>query len=133
MSDNWKLQQNVKVGQDLINLRGDNPDEFKAVLEWAVENAALFVNVQAALNAVEKVPALAGNVTSTQVQQEQQGGWGGQQQQAAPSFANPASAAPSCRHGERVFREGKSAKGPWKAYFCPSRDRNDQCDAQWVK
>ena len=133
MSDSFKIQQNVKVNQDLINLRADNPEEFKAIAEWVIENAHLLVNVQTALNGVP--PALAGSVTKTQVVQDnppQQGSWA-QPQGQAPSFANPASAAPSCRHGERTFREGKSAKGPWKAYFCPSRDRNDQCDAQWVK
>ena len=70
MSDSFKIQQNVKVGNDLINLRADTPDEFQGIANWVIENAALLVNVQTALNAVP--PALAGNVTHTQVVQEQQ-------------------------------------------------------------
>lgn len=26
-----------------------------------------------------------------------------------------------CEHGDRVERSGRSAKGPWTGYFCPSR------------
>ena len=139
MSENWLLQHSVKIGGDMVNLRGDNPEQFKLVLDWAIANAALFVNVAAALNSVP--PALAGNVTHTQVQSEPtappappqgQPAWGAPQQQA-PSWSQPATAAPSCRHGERTYREGTGAKGPWKAYFCPSKNRADQCDAQWIK
>jgi hypothetical protein len=139
VSENWKLQQNVKVGQDLINLRGDNPDEFKAVLEWAVENAALFVNVQAALNAVEKVPALAGNVTSTQVQQDgppaqQNSGWGAPQGQQPPSFANPAQAGPACQHGPMVQRSGEKNGRSWSGWFCPTpKGTPGQCQPQFGK
>lgn len=135
MSESFKIQQNVKVNQDLINLRADNPEEFKAIAEWVIENAALLVNVQTALNGVP--PALAGNVTKTQLVQDnppQQGSWAAPQGQQPPSFANPASAAPSCRHGERTYRSGTGKNGKeWKAYFCPSSNRQDQCDAQWVK
>lgn len=138
MSQDFKIQQSVKINQDMVNLRADNPDEFKAIAEWTVENAALFVNVQAALAAVP--PALAGNVTKTQVLNDapaqavqQQGGWSQPQQQAAPSFANPATAAPACQHGPMVYREGQSAKGPWKAYFCPTpKGTPGQCDAKFL-
>ena len=137
MSENWKLQQNVKVGQDLINLRGDDPEQFKAVLEWAVENAALFVNVQAALNAVEKVPALTGNVTSTQVQQDappQQGSWAQPQTQQPPSFANPATTGPACQHGPMVQRSGEKNGRSWSGWFCPTpKGTPGQCSPQFGK
>ena len=39
-----------------------------------------------------------------------------------------------CSHGEMTYREGVSKAGkPYRAFFCPSRDRNDQCAPQWVK
>ena len=135
MSQDFKIQQNVKVGNDLINLRADNPEEFKSIAEWTVENAALFVNVQAALAAVP--PALAGNVTKTQVQNEpvqQQGGWAQPQTQQPPSFAQPNNQGPACQHGPMVFREGVGAKGPWKAYFCPTpKGTPGQCAAQFQR
>lgn len=136
MSQDFKIQQNVKVGNDLINLRADNPEEFKSIAEWTVENAALFVNVQAALAAVP--PALAGNVTKTQVvndpPQAQQGGWAQPQTQQPPSFAQPNNQGPACQHGPMVFREGVGAKGPWKAYFCPTpKGTPGQCAAQFQR
>lgn len=154
MSENWLLQQNVKIGNDLVNIRGGNPDEFRSVAEWVVENAALFVNVQAALNSVP--PALAANVTSTQVvnepvpsqpqgtwgtgQQQQpaqqnNGGWGAPQQGAPPQFAQPApDAAPACRHGQRLWKEGTSKAGkPYRMWACPSSNRQDQCEPNWVR
>lgn len=144
MSDSFKIQQNVKVNNDLINLRADDANEFKAIAEWVIENAALFVNVAAALNAVP--PALAANVASVQVQTEpapqQNGGWG-QPQQQAPSFAQPQQApqygqpqeqGPACRHGARAFKSGTSKAGkPYKMWACPSSNRQDQCEPQWVR
>lgn len=136
MSQDFKIQQNVKVGNDLINLRADNPDEFQRIAEWTVANAALFVNVQAALAAVP--PALAGNVTNTQVindapaaavQAQQQGQWA-QPQQEPPSWSQPAQPAqgPVCQHGPMVYREGTGAKGPWTAHFCPTpKGTANQC------
>ena len=39
-----------------------------------------------------------------------------------------------CEHGERIFREGTSKEGkPWRAWFCPSKDRANQCKPEWVK
>ena len=49
------------------------------------------------------------------------------QQQAGPP-------APTCRHGAMTYKEGTSKAGkPYKAHFCPSRDRNDSCDPIWSR
>lgn len=139
MSESFKIQQNVKVGNDLINLRADNADEFKAIAEWTIANAALFVQVQQALSSVP--PSLAGNVSHVAVQEEpqapapqQNGGWGAPQQQAPPQFSQPATAGPVCQHGPMVYREGTSAKGPWKGHFCPTpKGTPGQCPPQFAK
>ena len=96
-SESWAVQQNVKVGNDLINLRADNADEFQAIAEWTIANAALFVQVQQALSSVP--PSLAANVSHVSVQEEpqapapqQNGGWGAPQQQGPPQFSQPAQA-----------------------------------------
>lgn len=140
MSDSFKIQQNVKVGNDLINLRADTPDEFQWIANWVIENAALLVNVQTALNGVP--PALAGNVTHTQVvqggtpaeqayqQQTQQnnGGWGAPPQQGPPQWSQPAQMAPTCRHGEMEYKDFTSKAGNHvKGHFCRSTNRQDQC------
>ena len=137
MSDSFRIQQNVKVGNDLINLRADNPEEFKNIAEWTVANAALFVNVQAALAAVP--PALAGNVTNTQVINDAPAravsGWQNQQQ-APPSYAQPAAGpGPACKHGQMIARQSKpGAPKQWSGHFCPTpQGTPDQCPPQFAK
>ena len=40
----------------------------------------------------------------------------------------------TCKHGEMTFRNGSSAKGPWKGYFCPSpKGTADQCEPQFIR
>jgi len=52
-------------------------------------------------------------------------------QQAAPA-AGPV--APVCQHGPMTYREGTSARGPWKAYFCPTpKGTPGQCPAQFQR
>lgn len=54
--------------------------------------------------------------------------------------AKPISAsttAPSgrvCKHGDMTRRTGSGAKGPWKAFMCPSpKGTPDQCDPIWIR
>jgi len=37
----------------------------------------------------------------------------------------------SCKHGEAVERSGEKNGKRWSGMFCPSSDRNDQCDPIW--
>ena len=151
MSDSFRVQQNVKIGNDLINLRADSTEEFTQIAQWAVANAALFVNVQAALTSVP--PALAPNVAHTQVQQEpsaftqlaqqegfgppqqsQQTGWGQPQQSPPPQFAQPATAGPTCQHGPMVHRSGNKNGRDWSGWFCPTpKGTPNQCSPQFGK
>ena len=51
---------------------------------------------------------------------------------AAP--AAPTGGTNSCRHGVMAFREGTSAKGPWKGYMCAApKGATDKCDTIWVR
>lgn len=39
-----------------------------------------------------------------------------------------------CKHGPMTKREGASAKGPWKAYMCPTpKGTPDQCEANFLR
>lgn len=52
---------------------------------------------------------------------------------AAPTAA-PAQGGNSCKHGAMVWKEGTSAKGPWKAWMCAApKGAPDKCDAIWVR
>ena len=40
----------------------------------------------------------------------------------------------SCKHGVMSQRTGSGAKGPWKAYMCPSpKGTPDQCEPVWLR
>ena len=40
-------------------------------------------------------------------------------------------AAPQCKHGSMVRKEGQGAKGPYAGYVCSSKIRAEQCPAKW--
>lgn len=45
-----------------------------------------------------------------------------------------APAGKTCKHGVMSQRSGSGAKGPWKAYMCPSpKGTPDQCDPVWIR
>ena len=40
----------------------------------------------------------------------------------------------TCKHGEMTKRTGAGAKGPWKAFMCPSpKGTPDQCEPVWIR
>jgi hypothetical protein len=40
----------------------------------------------------------------------------------------------TCKHGPMTPRTGSGAKGPWKAYMCPSpKGTPDQCEPEWLR
>lgn len=42
--------------------------------------------------------------------------------------------AKKCHHGVMSKRTGQGAKGPWKAYMCPSpKGTPDQCEPIWIR
>jgi hypothetical protein len=55
---------------------------------------------------------------------------GGSRPQTAS--ASPSGETRDCRHGQMTWKSGVSKKGnTYAGWFCPSRDRNDQCDTVW--
>lgn len=143
----------TKVDNDLLTVRGESPAEFKANVQALVESGALEY-VRALQNHAKGDPAAVVQQSIPQAQVVQEQGpppeWAGVQQapppqqyapqqaqvapQAAPSSYGQPSATPSCVHGGRTFRSGVNKQGkPWQAWFCPSPDRNAQCDPEWVR
>ena len=56
--------------------------------------------------------------------------------QVAPQVSTPSTApvGRSCKHGPMTKRQGASAKGPWKAWMCPTpKGTPDQCDAVFLR
>lgn len=118
MSEDFRIQFSVKTTRDsLLNIRANSSQEFEQFAAWALNNAAQFVNLESAIKGVP--PALAANVTQTQVVQE------------PPTYQPPANEptgpAPSCVHGPMNFRSGMSKKSgkPYRGFFCTA----NQCQA----
>lgn len=150
-SESTKLQLNIKThGDTLINVYADNPDEFTAIVSFLSTQAGTIAELESALKGAS---ALGQAMQVTQVAPEpayapqtfaQQGGylppdptpppapaWGAP---AAPPQAYGQPSVPLCQHGQRVARSGNGAKGPWKAYFCPTpKGTPNQCDAVFLK
>ena len=53
-----------------------------------------------------------------------------------PQTSTPSTAPTGrgCKHGPMTKRQGSSAKGPWKAYMCPTpKGTPDQCEAIFLR
>lgn len=55
-----------------------------------------------------------------------------------PNPTDPPPAPPQgkmCSHGAMVYREGSSARGPWKGYFCPlpQARKVEQCKPEFLR
>ena len=49
------------------------------------------------------------------------------------TVTEPPSAAPSCVHGARLWKEGESARGKYAGWVCSENDKATQCKAMWLK
>ena len=48
--------------------------------------------------------------------------------------ATSAGSAPVCKHGPMTYKTGTSAKGPWRAWMCPSpKGAPDKCETSWIR
>jgi hypothetical protein len=53
---------------------------------------------------------------------------------AAPAPVVTEGQAPTCKHGNMVFRNGVSARGPWKAWMCSAqKGAADKCDPIFLR
>jgi hypothetical protein len=119
-SENTKFQVNFKSPDGtLINLYAASKEELEALLTTAQDFAPLIGSVSQSLGGStatapvrNSVPA-ANNTKANTITEGQ---------------------APTCAHGAMTFREGVSAKGPWKAWMCPApKGAPNKCDAIFVR
>jgi hypothetical protein len=118
-SENTKFQVNFKSPDGtLINLYAASKEELEALLTTAQDFAPLIGSVS---------QSLGGSTYSAPVRNS-----------AAPSSVPKPTVqegqAPTCSHGAMTFREGVSAKGPWKGWMCPApKGAPNKCDAIFVR
>lgn len=133
-----RYQVNFKTPSGtLINLYAASDFELKDQLRSLTEHLAPdIVAAETALGAVSNVVH-----TPPASQQQQQSGvrvsaasspspdQQGSYSQASPVAQQGGAPAPSCIHGQRVFRSGTSKKTgkPYSGWYCPA----DQCSVEW--
>lgn len=148
----YAIQVNIKTGPgyeaSLINIPANTVEELEAKLVWVTNNPGLVLNAQAALQGTATVARALGATVEPAVT-DQQGQSGdplnapqgnapapnyAPAPQGPPQYSQPAQGAPSCRHGQRQYKEGVSKAGKnYKMWACPSGNRQDQCDPEWVR
>ena len=128
--DTTKFQINYKLSDGtLINLYATDVKD----LETGLTDLAMVAQLIKSTGA-----DLGGSATATAVANLQAAGLNPTPVAApAPQFT-PAPAAPqggnACKHGAMVYKEGVSAKGPWKAWMCAApKGAPDKCDAIWIR
>lgn len=136
--DGTKVQVNFRAGEDLINVYGQDEADVLVGLTTVqnvagviAETGALLRGATAASPLTQPQPVAPAVPTQPAPAAYPQG------VPAAPNpqpAAAPQTAGHACLHGQRVFKSGNGAKGPWAAWFCPT-DKNDpnKCEAEWVK
>ena len=129
MADNTAFQANFKLADGtLINIYAADVRELEAGLADVSMNALNIIATGKDLTQGSVAPAavsptvsaIAAQLNATPV--------------AAPVAAAPAAGGNSCKHGAMVYKEGVSAKGPWKGYMCAApKGATDKCDTIWVR
>lgn len=121
MADNTAFQANFKLADGtLINIYAEDAAKFEAQLGSVQDLATLIHSVSDAL----------GHAVPGAIKKAFPG--------ATPVASAPAPVAdgssPSCKHGPMVFREGTSARGPWRAWMCSApRGASDKCEANFLR
>lgn len=126
-----KYQVSAKLPDGRIFVIGaETFDNFKSHLSDVLgpEGAESLITTMAA--------SLEGATTYAQAVSNVTVGLGATPTPVAPQTLTPSTApvGRSCKHGPMTKRQGTSAKGPWKAYMCPTpKGTPDQCEATFLK
>ena len=125
-TEGTKYQINYKLHDGtLINLYAADVKELETGLTDLSMVAALIKSTGKELGGVPTQPslsveAIAQSFNATPV--------------AAPAPVVTEGQAPTCKHGNMTFRNGTSARGPWRAWMCSApKGAADKCDPIFLK
>lgn len=126
MAANATTKIQVNYGKDgiLVNVYADNQGELETLLASVQDLSSLINSVNGSLRSLP-APVAASAPTVESVAQQ---------------FNAPAQPvvvegqAPTCKHGTMAFRNGTSARGPWKAWMCAApKGAADKCEAIFLR
>ena len=134
MAGNFQVSSKLNDGRIFV-VAGENYNEFKVNLGSLLGDidAETMLTTMAASFVGQSIPAPT--QTHTNVNDAISAAFPGS------SIVNPtppgvasSPAGRECKHGFMTKREGSGAKGPWKAYMCPSpKGTPDQCSPDFIK
>jgi len=124
MAANATTKIQVNYGKDgiLVNVYADNQGELETLLASVQDLSSLINSVNGSLRALPAVVLAPPTVESVA------------QQFNAPAPVVVEGQAPTCKHGTMAFRNGTSARGPWRAWMCAApKGAVDKCEPIFLK
>lgn len=122
---NFQVSSKLPDGRIFV-IAGDNATEFKQNLAQILGDNGAEVLITTMAQSIEGAPTSIDEAISNLAVLG-----------AKPISTTQATTAPSgrvCKHGNMTRRTGSGAKGPWKAFMCPSpKGTPDQCEPIWVR
>jgi hypothetical protein len=121
---NFQVSSKLPDGRIFV-IAGDTADEFEANLTRILGDIGSEKLMSTMASSIEGAP-----ISMEQAVSNLASGLGARPV-SAPSTGP---SGKSCKHGEMTKRTGSGAKGPWKAFMCPSpKGTPDQCEPVWVR
>ena len=123
-NEDWKLQVSYKTPSgDMINVRANTADELSVLLEGVGDYSTQVAATQQKIVGAYNLNPLSTSSSTTGTRPSSY---------SAPTPVSAASgtAAPVCKHGARIWREGisKASGKPYAFWACPSpQGTSDQC------
>lgn len=127
---NFQVSSKLPDGRIFV-IAGDSADEFKQNLTQILGDIGAENLISTMASSVEGAPT---NIESAVANLAQ--GLGAKPVSSPTQTFTPSTgpSGRSCKHGEMTKRTGAGAKGPWKAFMCPSpKGTPDQCEPVWIR
>jgi hypothetical protein len=127
---NYQVSSKLNDGRIFV-IAGDTADEFKANLTHILGSVGAEDLISTMATSIEGAPLTIESAVANLAQGL------GARPVSSPTQTFTPSTGPSgktCKHGEMTKRTGAGAKGPWKAFMCPSpKGTPDQCEPVWIR
>jgi hypothetical protein len=127
---NFQVSSKLPDGRIFV-IAGDSADEFKQNLTHILGDIGAENLISTMASSVEGAPTTIESAVANLAHGL------GAKPVSSPTQTFTASTGPSgrsCKHGEMTKRTGAGAKGPWKAFMCPSpKGTPDQCEPVWIR
>lgn len=127
---NFQVSSKLPDGRIFV-IAGDTATEFKGNLTQILGDIGAENLISTMASSVEGAPTTMAQAVGNLAQ-----GLGATPVPAPTQTFSPSTgpSGRSCKHGEMTKRTGAGAKGPWKAFMCPSpKGTPDQCEPVWIR